>query len=210
MKRKVLSGIRWTYPAQQSGNSKTRIRKEADYNSRIWGSNGFIKLEGEQTSLKTQNAGGGEQLWYGMETSSLTWAEETNNHRVFSTSISAQAIMHTWFKKDSIVQEYIQYAYDIGWLDLVLLIECENWSRKLDKKSQVPWEESYGLCQINKYFHPKIVNDVRFFTDYKRQIDQCYKLMKWWTAFYGRERTNKNTDRKKCSDFVKGRFIFEN
>lgn len=43
----------------------------------------------------------------------------------------------------------------------------------------------YGLCQINKWYHPEIVNNTKFFTDYKYQIDQCWKLYKWGTRFYG-------------------------
>lgn len=43
----------------------------------------------------------------------------------------------------------------------------------------------YGLCQINKGYHSKIVNDPRFFTDYKRQLDKCREKFKGGTRFYG-------------------------
>ena len=55
------------------------------------------------------------------------------------------------------------------------------------------------LCGTSDYYHPKIVNDPRFLTDWKRQVDQCVKLRKQWTTFYWRDH------RKRLG---KNRFIF--
>lgn len=117
-------------------------------------------------------------------------------------------ITHKWRPKDSIVQEYVRYAYKISWgdLDFVATLESENGTRDPKKQSNVhqyydkeKWknvmcnkanwnagckrEESFWFCQMMKKFHPQ-VNDKRFFTDPKRQIETCYAKYKWWTKFY--------------------------
>lgn len=43
------------------------------------------------------------------------------------------------------------------------------------------------LCGISDYYHPTVVNDPRFLTNRKRQADQCVRLKKEWTRFYGRD-----------------------
>lgn len=118
------------------------------------------------------------------------------------------SIVHNWRPKDSIVQEYVQYAYKISWndIDFVATLEAENWTRDPKKQSNVhmyydkekwknvmcnkanrnSWckrEESYWFCQMMKKFHPQ-VKDERFFTDPKRQLETCYAKYKWWTKFY--------------------------
>ena len=47
-------------------------------------------------------------------------------------------------------------------------------------------EQSYGFCQIHKYYHPEIVNNEKFFNDQEWQLQQCYKLYKGGTIFYGK------------------------
>jgi len=42
----------------------------------------------------------------------------------------------------------------------------------------------FGFCQISNYYHPSKTENKRFYTDWKWQIDQCYKLWRWWTKFY--------------------------
>lgn len=118
------------------------------------------------------------------------------------------SIVHNWRPKDSIVQEYVQYAYKISWndIDFVATLEAENWTRDPKKQSNIhqyydkekwknvmcnkanwnSWckrEESYWFCQMMKKFHPQ-VKDERFFTDPKRQLETCYAKYKWWTKFY--------------------------
>lgn len=121
-----------------------------------------------------------------------------------------QTIRHKGFADDSIVQQYVQYAYEEGWMDLVLLIECENWSWDMYKQSEVVKngrrEQSYGLCQIHRPDHPEIIDNKLFWDDYKWQLDRCNELMKNGTAFYGRERIIKG---QKCSNYVKDRFLIQ-
>lgn len=103
----------------------------------------------------------------------------------------------------------VQYAYDIGWFDLVKLIECENggWNVRLQSYVMNNWvrEPSYWLCQIHKKHHPDIINDSRFREDWKVQIDYCKELKDKWTPFYWPERL---VNWKKCYVYVEDRFTF--
>lgn len=63
----------------------------------------------------------------------------------------------------------------------------ENGNMNMQLRSYVVWSNGYydyGLCQVNKWYHPKIVNDKRFFTDIDFQIENCVKLYRWGTKFY--------------------------
>ena len=120
---------------------------------------------------------------------------------------SGSKITHKGFAADSIVQQYVQYAYEVWWMDLVTLIECENWSRNPTKQSEVVknWqrERSFWFCQTSQIYHPEIVNTDSFWNDWEWQLDRCKELMNWWTAFYGRDRKIKGV---KCSKYVLDRF----
>lgn len=64
-----------------------------------------------------------------------------------------------------------------------------NGERRKDKNGEdmfiVFREPSYGFCQIHSGYHPEIVGDPRFFTDKKWQLEQCHRLWKGGTKFYG-------------------------
>jgi hypothetical protein len=45
-------------------------------------------------------------------------------------------------------------------------------------------EDSWGYCQIHRPDHPEIVNDPRMFTDWKWQMDTCYRLFSGGTKMY--------------------------
>lgn len=104
----------------------------------------------------------------------------------------------------------IQYAYEVWWMDLVTLMECENSTRNPFRQSDVykngRREPSYWLCMIDKDFHPSIINDKRFWDDWKFQVDECYRLRKRWTAFYWPIR---NINWVQCAKYVEDRFIFK-
>lgn len=106
---------------------------------------------------------------------------------------------------------YIQYAYEKGGFDLVLLMECENSTRNMYRQSEVVknWrrEPSFWFCMIDRDFHKNIVDDSRFRNDRKRQIDKCYELWKGGTRFYWGDRWISKA-KMKCSDYVKDRFTF--
>lgn len=107
--------------------------------------------------------------------------------------------------------QFIQYAYEKWWMDLVLLMECENSTWNMYRQSEVVKngrrEPSFWFCMIDRDFHKNIVDDSRFRNDRKRQIDKCYELWKGWTKFYGPWRYIAKVGMR-CSDYVKDRFTF--
>ena len=86
-------------------------------------------------------------------------------------------------------QIYIDYAYQISQSeDFVFTLEAENGLWSHDRVSILPGANGYrdyGFCQISLYYHPKIVKDPRFNDPYW-QLDQCWKLFKGGTKFYGK------------------------
>lgn len=115
------------------------------------------------------------------------------------------------YKENDERNTYIQYAYEKGGFDLVLLMECENSTRNMYRQSEVVKngrrEPSFWFCMIDRDFHKNIVDDSRFRDDRKRQIDKCYELWKGWTKFYGPWRYIAKAGMK-CSEYVKDRFTF--
>lgn len=117
-------------------------------------------------------------------------------------------IIHKWFATGDIRQEYVNYAYKIGWENLLLLNECENWWWDLDLQSRCSQlgkrEQSYWLCQLQIY-HYKDIDHKRFLTDYKYQLDVCWKKRSTGTPFYWPTRIVKG---QYCYQAVKNRFIW--
>ena len=102
-------------------------------------------------------------------------------------------------------QAYVNYAYQVGGMELVTLIECENAQRDPHRKAY--WnEDSWGLCMMHRAWHREVVDNPLFRDDWKRQITQCNTKMKWWTKFYWPERMIEGMN---CSTYVKDRFYFE-
>lgn len=128
---------------------------------------------------------------------------------------ATKKITHKGFAKDSIVQQYVQYAYEIGWMDLVTILECENWLRDMYRQSSVVrnWkrEESYWFCQIHRPSQPDIVDNPLFRSDYKWQLDRCKEirdreLNDWRIRFNAEKRKIKWV---LCPKYVESRFILE-
>ena len=121
------------------------------------------------------------------------------NHELNST-----AITHKWFAENSYQQELIRYAYSIGWLDFVKLIECENGQWNPDRKVFDRVWYAYWLCQMNDRYH-KIPEE--YWKDGKwnwyYQIDYCFAKWKSWTKFYGISRKIKW---QTCANYVSDRF----
>lgn len=77
-------------------------------------------------------------------------------------------------------------------LEFIRKITGENGNMGHTDQSKV-WkngirEPSFGYCQIHKGYHPSIVNDERFFTDKRWQMETCYRLWKGGTKFYASPR----------------------
>lgn len=111
-----------------------------------------------------------------------------------------EVIVHNWYASDSTVQNYVNYAYNVWWIDFVKLIECENgtWDPKKVSKTHDHW-----LCQLNYKYNKKFINSADFSDPYK-QLDYCYEKYKvnpklrYWP--------NRKIKGKKCSDYVDDRF----
>lgn len=92
-------------------------------------------------------------------------------------------------------QKIIDYAWQISHDEkFIYLLKAECGDLDIKCKSKTVGSNGYrdfGACQINKGYHSKIVNDARFFTDYKWQLDQCYRLYKGGTKFYGMNNIHK-------------------
>lgn len=89
-------------------------------------------------------------------------------------------------------QEYIDYAWDISHdPTFIYLIKAENGQISPDRKHGGYWRNGklyydYGFCGISNYYHKDTVNNEKFFSDWKWQMDKCYELYKGGTTFYGR------------------------
>lgn len=88
-------------------------------------------------------------------------------------------------------QEQVQYAFKLGNFDFVLLNNTENGSWDWKLKHPVAYYRNgkayhdWGFCGISDYYYPEIVSDPRMFTDWKWQMDQCFRLYAGGTTFYG-------------------------
>ena len=98
--------------------------------------------------------------------------------------------------RNVLVGNYNDYQYhwtNYAWntfrdKEFMYMLASENGLYNHDRKSLVKGEDSWGFCQIHRYYHPKIVNDPRFFTDPAWQLGECYRLFKGGTTFYGYNR----------------------
>lgn len=97
------------------------------------------------------------------------------------------------------MQQYVQRAYEVWWMDLVYLFECENWRR--DPFARWDSWKAVWFCQMNSLYHniPKSYYQDRWF-----QIDYCNQKRLWWTAFYWPTR---KINWKACYLAVQNRFL---
>lgn len=121
-----------------------------------------------------------------------------------SQKIPSRGITHKGFPSDSIVQDYVQYAWEISDKDLnfLTMMDCENGTRDTHRRGD--GGKSLGLCQLHGYRH-KEVFDPEFKSDWKLQINICYEKWKYGTKFYWPDRLVKWW---RCWEVVKDRFLF--
>ncbi|MBB1578513.1 MAG: hypothetical protein HG424_000810 [candidate division SR1 bacterium] len=110
-------------------------------------------------------------------------------------------IMHSGFSPDDPRQRMVAEAYDLGGLDFVSLIECENGLR--NPKAIGDGGMSFGLCQLNIRRHGEPLEEER--NDRTYQLSVCYQKRKGGTKFYGPQRL---IGGKRCGKVVKDRFYF--
>jgi len=111
-----------------------------------------------------------------------------------------QLITVQWFPKWAMAHKIASYAYDISeWdLDFLYTIGSENWTFDMYRRSWIIWANwyyDYGICQINNWYHPHIVNTKEFWESREFQVEKCWELYKWWTRFYWYDTRHKVANR---------------
>lgn len=134
--------------------------------------------------------------------SSMSYPKDYKSDFINEVQIESQSpkLTHSGFAPDDHKQEIVNYAYELGWLDFVLMLECENWNR--NPLAVGDGGDSYWLCQMNRRFH-KIPQE--YYDDWGFQVEYCYQKRSTGTKFYWPSRKIKWM---KCSEYVKDRFIF--
>ena len=111
-----------------------------------------------------------------------------------------EILVHNGYSYGAALQDYVNYAYHLWWIEFVKLIECENgrWDPKRISKTN-----DRGLCQLNYKYNKKFINSPDFADPYK-QLDYCYEKYKinpnlrYWPK--------RRVEGKRCSDYVSNRF----
>jgi len=116
------------------------------------------------------------------------------------TEVQQESITHNWYATDSVIQDYVNYAYELWGIDFVKLIECENgrWDPKRVSKTHDHW-----LCQLHYSYNKKFIDSPEFKDPYK-QLDYCYE--KYKTNPELRYWPDRKINGEKCSDYVDDRF----
>lgn len=117
------------------------------------------------------------------------------------TSPVNQKIQHLGFSPDDYRQEIVQEAYQLGGLDFVSLIECENGQWLTGAVGD--YGKSHWLCMLNTRWHKEPFSPD--WNDWRNQISVCLEKWKWGTKFYWPSRLIWG---KKCWEVVKTRFYF--
>lgn len=110
-------------------------------------------------------------------------------------------IYHSGFTRDDPRQRMVWEAYDLGGLEFVSLIECENGLRN----PKAVWDGgmSFWLCQLNIRRHGEPLEEE--WNDRPYQLSVCYSKWKSGTKFYWPQRLIWG---KRCGEVVKERFYF--
>jgi len=107
-------------------------------------------------------------------------------------------VIHEWWAKDDVRQDYLQYLLDNWGEDAMRTFLAESWTMDLTRKSWLVWSNwysDYGMCQTNTGYHPYVLRwegyaygsgkyfKEWFYNPYK-QMDHCIKMFKGGTIFY--------------------------
>lgn len=114
---------------------------------------------------------------------------------------STPHIQHLWFSQEDKRQLMVQKAYDLWWMDFVVMLECENGNR--DINAIWDWGKAHWLCQMNTRWH-KLPQE--YYNSWEYQIDYCYNKRKSWTKFYAPTRKIKG---QLCKNYVLDRFVIK-
>ena len=125
---------------------------------------------------------------------------ETRTGQEASEGSNESILKHKWRWPEDTRNKLINYAYKISSGDMKFIgtLEVENYMRSGSRRSLKRWANGYfdrGMCQINQGYHKDIVNNSRFWTDDFWQLEQCWKLYKEGTRFYGKDNYRAVLDR---------------
>lgn len=131
---------------------------------------------------------GGIILEYGKQPLDINLVEES----------TTEQIEHVWYSSDDYRQAIVQRAYELWWMDFVIMIECESWFNP-----NARWDSgrAYGLCQLNNRWH-KVSDEYK--NSWEVQIDTCYQKWSTHTVFYW---PNRRINGQPCKDYVLDRFM---
>ena len=110
-------------------------------------------------------------------------------------------IWHSGFSTGDSRQEIVQEAYQLGGLDFVSLIECENGQWITGAVGD--YGKSHWLCMLDTHWHKEPLSSD--WNDWRNQISVCLEKWKWETKFYWPQRLIWG---KRCSEVAKKRFYF--
>ena len=131
----------------------------------------------------------------------ITWDYITLNSGEIFTLEDEPSIWHSGFLSRDYRQEIVQEAYQLGGMDFVSLIECENGQWLTGAVGD--YGRSRGLCQLNTRWHKEPLSPS--WNDRRNQISTCYQKWKSGTKFYWPQR---KIGGKRCGEVVKNRFYF--
>lgn len=131
----------------------------------------------------------------------VTWDYMILNSWETFTIEEELSIWHSGFSTGDSRQEIVQEAYQLGGLEFVSLIECENGN--WDPKATWDYGKSHWLCMLNTRWHKEPLSPS--WNDWHNQLAVCYATWKWGTKFYWPQRLIWG---KRCGEVVKKRFYF--
>ena len=131
----------------------------------------------------------------------VTWDYITLNSWEIFTIEEEPSIWHSGFLSGDYRQEIVQEAYQLGGLDFVSLIECENGQWLTGAVGD--YGKSHWLCMLNTRWHKEPLSPS--WNDRPYQLSVCFEKWKWGTKFYWPQRLIWG---KRCSEAVKKRFYF--
>lgn len=111
------------------------------------------------------------------------------------------SIWHSGFLSGDYRQEIVQEAYQIGGLDFVSLIECENGQWLTGAVGD--YGKSHWLRMINTHWHKEPLSPD--WNDWHNQLAVCFEKWKSGTKFYWPQRLIWG---KRCGEVAKKRFYF--
>ena len=162
----------------------------------------FEKRNERNSRKKSEWIGFNDEQWSSIK--NPVSAENTQTEESEFSSNHEGTIRHNGFSRDDEKQRFVQYAYKLWGMDLVIVMECENWNWNI----WAVWDSwhAFGLCQMNDRYHKDFPMEYK--TNGIVQVEYCYQKRKNGTKYYWPDRIIPWTNQR-CRNYVKKRFTFE-